>query len=311
MLVNNKWGINRQAFKQLCRFHGKTVLPPHKLDGPAACMLGADYWHTYPIRDYDYTYNAWGWRGQDYQQYEGQLINICIGDSNTVNLGGPVEHSWPFLLSKYFDIPTLNFGLDGACFYDFNPILERARQSFKINKIFVLYNLFDQDQEPVNHSVLAVPNSSKIDTKINILKNHCWVQGAHWQFDPAWSFFKDELKCLYEHFPDAHDYMSGVDLDWKAIDYDSAVTSKVLAEEYQKIAGGDWIDYSKFIELLIVDPKLLLNQYQDQQDQRLILEYLDVHVAKLLLTNRDGWHMSRQLNQSLADYFYQQATKKY
>lgn len=304
-----KWGIRRGTLKNQIALHNKTFDTPHKTDSPERCLLGSSYWHNYPIKNYNYQYNSWGFRGEDYEQYIGQTVNICVGDSTTVNLGGPVEHSWPYLLSKYFDIPTLNFGMDGACFYDFVEMYEKIKEFFKIDKIFVLYNLFDHDQEKHPHSTAAILNNAIIDTKINVLKKHCWLQGCYWQFDPPQTFFNDELSCLYEHFPAAHDYMSRVVLNWKNIDYQLAVTNEIFIDKYQEIAGVDWISYSKFIELLIIDPNYLLNLFHHVHDRRLILEFLRDHVCKLLLTNRDGWHMSGQVNQSLADYFYQQTTK--
>jgi len=309
MISSNKWGLNRKTFKQVASLHNKKFDVPHKIDAPEHCMLGADYWNEYSVKDYNYEYNSWGFRGQDYEQHIGKLVNICIGDSNGVNIGGPMEHSWAFQLSQKFDIPTLNYAIDGLCFYDFGMLLDKAKTFFKINKVFVQYNFFDNQERQGTHSVIPIYNNSNINSKIDVLKKYCWIQGAYWQFDPPWTFIDDELALLYEHFPDAHNYLNNFKLDWKQIDYRAALSSNVLATEYQKIAGTDWISYAKFIELLVVDPEFLMNQFSNSDDVRLIKEYLNIHVSKLLLTNRDGWHMSQQLNQSLADYFYQQATK--
>ena len=304
-MLNNLWGVPRQTYKLLSRSHNKTFLPPYKTDSPEQCTLGPSYWNNYSNKNYNYTFNSWGFRGEDYEQYLEQEVNICIGDSTTVNLGGPIEHSWPYQLSEYFNIPTLNISIDGCCFYDFDAMIKRVKTYYKVNKIFVLYNLYDNDTEWGN-SVSLLRNNSDISTKINALKNHCWIHGAYWQFDPPWTFFKDELTCLYEHFPEAHDYFRNFKMEWKNIDYVSAISSEMLNTEYQKIAGSNWISYSKFIELLIISPDYLLIHFTNPMDKKLILEFLTSYVSKLITTNRDGYHMSELSNRLLADYFYKQ-----
>ena len=77
-----------------------------------------DFWE-YPIQDFDYQFNSWGFRGEDFEQYIGEKVNICLGDSMAVNIGGPVEHSWPSQLAEHFDIPTLNFGMVAFVMYSF------------------------------------------------------------------------------------------------------------------------------------------------------------------------------------------------
>ena len=62
-----------------------------------------EWFKNYPIQDFDYKFNSWGFRGPEYNQYIGKPVNICLGDSFTVNVGGPIEHSWPSLLQEKFD----------------------------------------------------------------------------------------------------------------------------------------------------------------------------------------------------------------
>jgi hypothetical protein len=308
MTWNNKWGINRKTFRVLCQLHNVHTAPPHRVDSPETCHFGADYWHHYPVKDYSYQYNAWGLRGADYQQWAGQEVNICIGDSMTVNLGGPAEHSWCHLLGQRFPEPTLNYGIDGLCFYDFNMILAKAREYFRVKRIFVLYNLFDNDEETITNIVQPVVHNSKIDAKINILKQHCWVQGAHWQFDPPWSFFADELPCLYEHFPDAHSYMQDVKIDFRSLDPALLLKQNLLRTNYANMAGPGWISFEQFCQSVLLGQNVL-DHFGAAVDRAMVTEYLQGYfiptIRQALLTNRDGYHMSQQLNQVLADYFYQ------
>jgi hypothetical protein len=177
-----------------------------------------------------------------------------------------------------------------------------------------LYNIFENDNEPINNIVVPVLNSAKIDSKINILKKYCWVHGAYWQFDPPWTFFSNELSCLYEHFPDAHNYLKNVELNYQSISLSLLLTQNLLDAEYQKISRASWPSFKKFCEIFLVSANVL-DYFSVETDKHLINEYLSIHliptIKKMLLTNRDGWHMSRQVNKALADYFYQQTLKSY
>ncbi len=291
-------------WKNLRRFCNRSFPPPFKTDSPERCSLGEEYWHAYPENSYTYNFNSWGWRDCDFLQYIKEntdiKVNICIGDSFTMNIGGPAEHSWPYLLSKKLSTPTINIGVDCLTLLHYQNVVTKFKKLLNVDRVFLLYNLYDNLD--ITNRIITV---QEIQQKVKLLKNHCRIPGAYWQFDPPWTIFKDELPYLYEHFPGAHNYMRNVNLDWKNINYQLAMTSQVLANEYQKIAGVNWVNYSKFIELLIVDPKYLFSQFHNSDDQRLIREYLNEYVSKLLLTNRDGWHMSCRVNQALADHFYQ------
>ena len=315
MSYNNKWGISRRTFKKLSYYHGKTFDPPHKTDGPDRCVLGEHYWHNYPYRDYTYVYNQWGFRshdGQDYHQHLGKEVNICIGDSCTLNLGGPIEHSYPYLLSKYFDIPTLNYGIDDLCFYDFNELLTKVKQDYKVRRIFVLYNMSDNDRVRVEQWE-PLFNNVNVHTRLQMLKSYCWVDGAYWQFDPPWVMSPLELVHLYEQFPEAHDYLKTVPMSYKQIDYNLLVNIANLKQEYYKIAGKGWIPYEQFCQYLLLGEDV--SKYYDAKiDKELIKGYLfhqiNPAIKQMILTNRDIWHMSKLVNQHLADYFYKKVVER-
>ncbi|SVB74928.1 uncharacterized protein METZ01_LOCUS227782, partial [marine metagenome] len=70
----------------------------HRIYGPEG------WWKNYPVHDFDYNFNLWGFRGPDYSEYVAQPVNICLGDSFTVNIGGPIEYSWASQLDKLLDL---------------------------------------------------------------------------------------------------------------------------------------------------------------------------------------------------------------
>jgi hypothetical protein len=69
--------------------------------------------YPYPIT---YNYNSRGFRDQEWPDSIEELKNAvwCMGDSFTVGLGSPVEHTWPSLLQKQTGRRVINVSLDGA-----------------------------------------------------------------------------------------------------------------------------------------------------------------------------------------------------
>lgn len=73
-----------------------------------------DRWHylQYPHK-ISYQFNSRGFRDQEWPD---DLKNAvwCVGDSITVGIGSPLEHTWPKQLSKLSGYRTINLGLRGA-----------------------------------------------------------------------------------------------------------------------------------------------------------------------------------------------------
>ena len=74
--------------------------------------LDQRHYRSYPHK-IDYQYNSRGFRDAEWPD---DLSNViwCIGDSFTVGLGSPVEHTWPYVLQQRTGRRTINAGLDGA-----------------------------------------------------------------------------------------------------------------------------------------------------------------------------------------------------
>lgn len=70
---------------------------------------------SYPY-NITYRYNSRGFRDQEWSIDMQELREAiwCIGDSFTVGLGSPLEHTWPFRLSKITNQRIINVSMDGA-----------------------------------------------------------------------------------------------------------------------------------------------------------------------------------------------------
>lgn len=81
------------------------------LDTLARC-LNKEWFTQYPYT-VNYNYNSRGFRDTEWPDSLADAI-WCIGDSFTVGIGAPIEHTWPYLLAQATGICTVNISMDGA-----------------------------------------------------------------------------------------------------------------------------------------------------------------------------------------------------
>ena len=69
--------------------------------------------YPHPI---EYRYNNRGFRDSDWPTSIDELKQAvwCVGDSFTVGIGIPLNHTWPFILAQRLGKRTINISLDGA-----------------------------------------------------------------------------------------------------------------------------------------------------------------------------------------------------
>lgn len=77
--------------------------------------LNKNHFNSYP-HQVDYKYNSRGFRDQEWPTEVDELRQAvwCVGDSFTVGLGSPLEHTWPYQVSKQLGKRTINVSMDGA-----------------------------------------------------------------------------------------------------------------------------------------------------------------------------------------------------
>jgi hypothetical protein len=84
------------------------------MDSPEEC-LNKTHFEQYP-HTVTYQYNSRGFRDQEWPHSVEELKTAiwCVGDSFTLGLGSPLEHTWPWLLQQQTGLRTINISLDGA-----------------------------------------------------------------------------------------------------------------------------------------------------------------------------------------------------
>ena len=81
------------------------------MDSPELCA-NLEHFQRYP-HHITYQYNSRGFRDSEWPHDFDSAI-WCIGDSFTVGLGLPQDHTWPHQLSKKLQQSTINISMDGA-----------------------------------------------------------------------------------------------------------------------------------------------------------------------------------------------------
>ena len=270
-------------FKRSSNYHNKFS----GMDTPGKNNRSSrDFWE-YPVQDFDYQFNSWGFRGKEYDQYVGQAVNICLGDSFTVNVGEPVEHSWVSQLAEHFDIPTVNLGMDGAGNDAIKLVYNRACEVFDVQDTFVMYSYLHR--RLINNEFRQEIGSDTenfeyfLEQRIpNVIE--CALPGWNWTSEEENFLSEQEIYFL--------------DMPW--VSYFSehqTMDRRFIAElQYNNLRGPDWPSLKEFVNG--ADPHL--DMFTKEFGQ---------FISNRVYTSRDGLHMNYNANKIYADYLYQQWSK--
>ena len=244
------------------------------------CFIDTSWWQNYPVQDFGYKFNSWGFRGPEYNIHIGKKVNLCMGDSFTVNLGGAIEHSWCNRLAVNFDIPTINLGIDGAGNDAIKLVYDRACEIFDVQQTFVMYSFLHRRLQ--NNDITFTAEIYDTEVNIEYFKNNM-IQDAIYTFIPSWCWNEDELNYLHT----AH--KSNL---YNLLNNDTLSYTYMSEKTYNIYKGDNWVSYNEFI-------KGKTNKIM-QNDKVFKSKFIEnfAHV------NRDGFHLSREANQIIADFLW-------
>jgi len=269
-----------EYFKRKSNYHNKFS----GLDTPGKSISSSGDFREYPIQDFDYQFNSWGFRGPEYEQYIGKPVNICLGDSFTVNVGGPVEHSWCNELAKHFTIPTLNLGMDGAGNDAIKLVYTRACKLFNVQNTFVVYSYLHRRliDKKFTQGVLSDNENFEYFLEQRILNAiECALPGWNWTVEEKQ--FLSESGIYFLDIPAANFFSDNQSIDRRF----------VIKESYNNLRGPDWPSLKEFVNGADPHPDMFTKQFGE-------------FVSNNLYTNRDGHHMNYDANKKYANYLYQQ-----
>jgi len=244
-------------------------------------------WHAYPIQNFTYNYNDWGFRANfSYDKYVGKPVNLCLGDSFTANVGGPIEYSWASQLAKKFDIPTLNFGMDGAGNDAIKLVYERVCKVFDVQTTFVMYSFvhrrlidnkfsYQVNEDKDNYTYFA---KQRIANAIECaLPSWVWAYGTELEHIRSTGLFLLDIQ-------ESQLFSDDVNIN----------RACVVEKSYNNLRGPDWPTYKNFVTGAEIHPDMLTEKFGN------------FIKPSLQYKNRDGYHLSHLGHQIYANYLYQQ-----
>lgn len=254
------------------------------MDKPHKGRRTKKQWRAYT--SFDYSFNSWGFRGPEYKNLEGSKVNICLGDSFTVNIGAAIEHSWCSQLAQHFDIPTLNLGMDGAGNDAIELVYHKACDVFDVQNTFVMYSFLHRrlvDGKFVHHV-----NTIDDETNFEYFKNRR-IKNAIECAIPAWCHSGSDKEYLRKQ----EVYFFDIPLTYENWPH---ATDCVCEKSYKALSGQDWPTFEQFTQLKVDHADMYNEQYGS---------FMTNDVYKVY-QNRDGFHMNYKANQVYSNYLYNQ-----
>ena len=151
--------------------------------------------YPYPI---EYRYNSRGYRDAEWPEDVSELENAiwCFGDSFTVGIGSPVEHTWAHLLQQHTNRRVINISMDGA---SNNWISRKAVEVLQLikPKIIILHWSFTHRRE---YTVQEIVNA-RWQNYYNDIRDTTWPNGppSPDQIDLLPKFIQVEMSELHGH----------------------------------------------------------------------------------------------------------------
>jgi hypothetical protein len=116
------------------------------LDSPMDC-LREEWFDKYPFTNILYKYNNRGYRDEEWPTNLDDVI-WCIGDSFTLGVGSPIEHTWPFLLRQYTGSKVINVSMNGASNEWISRKTLKLLESCKPKAIVILWSYLHRREKP-------------------------------------------------------------------------------------------------------------------------------------------------------------------
>lgn len=200
------------------------------LDSLDEC-LSKSYFNHYP-HEVNYKFNSRGFRDEEWpQQITDASIKMlqnsiwCFGDSFTLGLGCPYEHTWVKRLQKYTGLRSINISMDGASNEWISRKIISVINEINPKAIVVHWSYFDRKESPdetlidedrrilpyskedyqsnLHHLELHenLKNTLRLVKKVENLASKCQVQVIHSViYDEICSYSSSTRKTIHKSF---------------------------------------------------------------------------------------------------------------
>jgi len=97
-----------------------------------------EFFLSYPDKIF-YEYNSKGFRDKEWPESLDEVI-WCVGDSFTVGIGLPFEHTWPAMLEKATKLRCINLSSDGCSNDRISMRVDHIRKNHKPKLLIVMWS---------------------------------------------------------------------------------------------------------------------------------------------------------------------------
>ena len=104
------------------------------------------HFQSYPYK-ISYDFNSRGFRDQEWPSDLKDAI-WCIGDSFTVGIGSPIEHTWPYILSEKTGKRCINVSMGGASNKWIARIVKLIQEEIAPDEMIVQWSYLWRDELP-------------------------------------------------------------------------------------------------------------------------------------------------------------------
>jgi hypothetical protein len=261
-----------------------------------------------------YQYNSRGFRDQEWPENLNELQECiwCIGDSFTVGIGSPIEHTWTHLLAQATGKRTINISMDGASNNWISRISQDIAQIVQPKNMVIMWSYIhrrehtsDNDVDRKSREVINLSMEEFWKEYYNAIRLPIWPDCANIEdFSTLPTRIKQRIQQHHQvpQFVIAKDLssMRWKDDEVKRIHYINSLDQQDL-ENFQSC-----VDRTKLFDKNInvvhsIIPELSPQKYIDTCGQ--ITNYNNNFVGyfKKLDLARDGQHFDLVTAQSLVD----------
>jgi len=249
---------------------------------------------SYP-HDITYCYNSRGFRDAEWPNNLKELQQAiwCVGDSFTVGIGSPLEHTWPWLLSEKTGQRTINFSLDGGSNDWMARCVNLIQKEIDPKNIVVMWSYVHRREHKnqnwkMEDRRLHYDNSDNLEDLRNLESNMAMITTSKL------------IQLAIPGYTKIEDYQAV----WR--DYQLV---------WQSIRGMDWpslvpstpdelLALPKFVQLELKEKKFQLwNDLEKSMEQQLLQSKLENNFIKVhrLDLARDGHHFDQITSQWVVD----------
>lgn len=231
----------------------------------------------YGPEDITYKFNQFGFRSDEFID-DGRDSILSVGDSFTMCLGVPNEHSWPYMLSKKFtDCKNYNLGLAAASGDYVVRAVSKTIEILKPKAVFVLWPGLSSREIPIRSRYLPFKTTSTAGETIAIE-----------------AVFENFVNLLHDNTYIIYQYRKNVELI-RAI-------CKVHNVPCQEL---EMCTYTKDIETVDIAKEEMLYDFTKLDN----VQHPPGHELGFDRTTRDDVHLSYEWNKHLVELYYDQYLK--